>query len=124
MRLLILGTGGMAKNHAENFAKIDGVEIVGCVDVALERVTAFADAHKIAQRFTSLEAAIAWGQFDAATNVTPDNVHHDTTLALIAAGKHVLCEKPMTISCKEQEEVLNAAKKKGVFFMEVIHFKF
>jgi len=123
MRLLILGTGGMAKNHAENFAKMDGVEIVGCVDVALERVTAFADAHKIAQRFTSLEAAIAWGQFDAATNVTPDNVHHDTTLALIAAGKHVLCEKPLATDYEKAMDMTEAAEKAGLINMVNLSYR-
>ena len=123
MRLLILGTGGMAKNHAENFAKIDGVEIVGCVDVALERVTAFADAHKIAQRFTSLEAAIAWGQFDAATNVTPDNVHHDTTLALIAAGKHVLCEKPLATDYEKAMHMTEVAEKAGLVNMVNLSYR-
>ena len=45
--------------------------------------------------------------------------HKDICLMAINAGKHVLCEKPMSMNVKEQEEVLQAAKKKGVFFMEV-----
>ena len=61
MRLLILGTGGMANHHAEHFAKIDGVEIVGGVDVSKERADAFCDKHNIKHRFTSLDEAIAWG---------------------------------------------------------------
>lgn len=50
---------------------------------------------------------------------TLNNTHKELCLKAIAAGKHVLCEKPMSISRAEQEEVLNAAKQYNVFFMEV-----
>jgi dihydrodiol dehydrogenase / D-xylose 1-dehydrogenase (NADP) len=45
--------------------------------------------------------------------------HKEICLMAINAGKHVLCEKPMSMNAREQEEVLQAAKAKGVFFMEV-----
>eukprot|EP01037_Dinobryon_pediforme_P007736 gene7736-7798_t len=107
----------MAKHHVEHFAKIEGVEIVGCVDVSDARVTAFADKHGIARRFISLEDAIAWGQFDAATNVTPDSAHYGTTLALIAAGKHVLCEKPLATDYAKALEMTEAAERAGLVNM-------
>ena len=47
MRLLILGTGGMANTHAQHFAAIDGVALVGAVDVDPSRAKAFADLHGI-----------------------------------------------------------------------------
>ncbi len=59
------------------------------------RLAEFADHFHIEKRFQTLEEAIAWGEFDSATNVTPDRIHHATSLALIAAGKHVFCEKPL-----------------------------
>ena len=95
MRLLIVGTGGMANHHAENFAKIDGVVLAGAVDVDQSRVTAFAEKHKIAKTFTSIDDAIAWGEFDMVTNVTPDKAHYPTTMALLKAGKPMMCEKPL-----------------------------
>lgn len=117
MRLLIVGTGGMANAHAEHFAAIKGVTLVGAVDVDMGRVTAFADKHKIARRFTSLDEAIAWGAFDAATNVTPDKAHHPTTLALIAGGKHVMCEKPLAENYAKALEMTQAAEAAGVINM-------
>jgi predicted dehydrogenase len=117
MRLLVLGTGGMANHHAEHFVKIDGVELVGGVDVSKERVDAFCDKHDIKNRFTSLEEAITWGKFDAATNVTPDKAHHPTTMALLKAGKHVLCEKPLAENYAKALEMTEAAEKAGVVNM-------
>lgn len=117
MRLLVLGTGGMANTHAQHFAAIDGVELVGAVDVDPMRAKTFADAHGIPHVFTSLEEAIAWDGFDAATNVTPDRAHHPTTLALLAAGKHVMCEKPLAENYAKADEMARAAEAAGLVTM-------
>ena len=117
MRLLVLGTGGMANTHAQHFAAIAGVNLVGAVDVDPLRAKAFADTHGIPNVFTSLEAAIAWNGFDAATNVTPDRAHHPTTLALLAAGKHVMCEKPLAENHAKADEMARAAEASGLVTM-------
>ncbi|WEZ82836.1 Gfo/Idh/MocA family oxidoreductase [Rhizobium sp. 32-5/1] len=117
MRLLILGTGGMANTHAMNFSTISGVELVAAVDVDIATVRAFALRHDIANTFTSLADAIAWGEFDAVANVTPDRVHYPTTLALLAAGKHVLCEKPLAENYAKAAEMADAAEKSGLVAM-------
>ncbi|MDE1996792.1 MAG: Gfo/Idh/MocA family oxidoreductase [Rhizobiaceae bacterium] len=117
MRLIVVGTGGMAKNHVEHFARIPGVEIVGAVDTDATRLAAFCDTFNIAKRFLSLDEALAWGEFDAATNVTPDRAHHPTTLPLLAAGKHVLCEKPLAENYEKALEMTEAAERAGVVNM-------
>lgn len=117
VRMLVLGTGGMARNHVENLSAIPGVTIVAGVDTRPEQLTKFCDDHKIAGRFSSLDDAIKWGQFDAATNVTPDPVHYPTTMALLAAGKHVLCEKPLATDQGKAREMADAAAKAGVVNM-------
>ena len=50
---------------------------------------------------------------------TVNHVHADQCIQLMNAGKNVLCEKPMTLNLKDTKRVLEAAKKNGVFFMEV-----
>lgn len=117
MKLLILGTGSMAESHARNFAAIEGVEIVAAVETNPERLAKFCDEHKIANRFSDLDPAIAWGQFDAAANVTPDPVHYPTTMKLIAAGKHVFCEKPLATESALAREMTEAAEKRGIINM-------
>ena len=90
IRLLILGTGGMARNHAEGFGQIPGVQIVGGVDTRPAQLDAFRADFGIPNGFTSLGDALAWGEFDAVTNVTPDAAHYVTTMPLLAAGSEVL----------------------------------
>lgn len=116
MRLLILGTGGMAAQHAKHFAAIDGVTLVGGVDVDPNRLAAFNKEHGIENGFASLDAALAWGNFDAIANVTPDSIHHATSIAALKAGKHVFCEKPLATSLEDCLAVRNAIHKSGRTF--------
>jgi predicted dehydrogenase len=117
IRLLVLGTGGMAKAHATHFALDPRVELVAASDVVPGRAAEFARTHGMKKSFTSLEEAIAWGEFDAATNVTPDNIHHPTTMKLLAANKHVLCEKPLAENFTLADEMATAAEKAGLINM-------
>lgn len=117
IRLLILGTGGMANNHAEGFAKIPGVELVGGVDTRPENLTVFCEKHSIPKGFASVAEALDWGGFDAVTNVTPDAVHFATTMPVLAAGKHVLCEKPLATSASDARAMAEAAARAGVVNM-------
>lgn len=123
IRLLILGTGGMANNHAEAFKAIDGVEVVAGVDTRPVQLEAFCDKHQIEHRFATLDEAIAWGEFDAATNVTPDSAHYATTMALLKAGKHVLCEKPLSTDYAKAKEMADAAKAAGVVNMVNLSYR-
>lgn len=117
MRLLVLGTGSMASNQATHFAAIPGVTLVGAIDTDPTRLAAFCDGHNIPKRFESLEAALNWGEFDAVTNVTPDNAHYETSLKIIAAGKHIFCEKPLATDHGKAVEMTEAAEKAGVVNM-------
>ncbi|HMN85177.1 MAG TPA: Gfo/Idh/MocA family oxidoreductase [Bauldia sp.] len=116
-RVLILGTGSMARVHALALADEPGIALVATVEPNPERRTAFADEHRIPKRFADLDAALAWGAFDAAINVTPDGVHHPTTMRLVAAGKHVFCEKPLAPVYPLAREMADAAEAAGVINM-------
>lgn len=117
MRLLILGTGSMANSHAKNFAEIEGVTLAGAVDVDAGRAEAFRAEYGIERAFTSLEEALAWGDFDAVANVTPDSIHHATTLQCIAARKHVFCEKPLAANYEDAAEMADKIEAAGLVGM-------
>ncbi len=123
VRLLILGTGGMAANHAEKFAQIDGVELVAGVDTRPQQLADFCAKHGIKQGFASLDAALAWGQFDAVTNVTPDAAHYATTMPVLAAGKHILCEKPLATNAAQAQEMADAADNAGLVNMVNLSYR-
>jgi predicted dehydrogenase len=116
-RLLLLGTGGIAGTHVEEFAAIPSCRIVACVDRMPGKAKAFAEKHGIGKSFEDLDAAIAWGKFDSAINATPDGAHKPTTMALIAAGKHVFCEKPLAPSHADALAMTEAAEAAGLINM-------
>lgn len=84
------------------------------------------DAKKFAEKFNISSYYESYDKlFDPNNDVNVvyigsiNHTHKELCLKAIQAGKHVLCEKPMTLDSAEQEEVLSAAKSKQVFFMEV-----
>ena len=123
IRMVILGTGGMARNHAENFARIDGVTLVAGIDTRPQQLHDFCAAHTIPNGFASIQEAIAWGQFDAVTNVTPDAAHYVTTMPVLAAGKHILCEKPLSTNEAQATEMAEAAARAGVINMVNLSYR-
>ena len=117
MRLLMLGTGGMARLHVKGFNEIEGVEIVAAVDTDEAKLNEFRELHGIPRGFSTLEQALAWGEFDAVTNITPDRVHYATTLTILDAGKHVFCEKPLATNHAKALEMTEKAEKLGLINM-------
>jgi predicted dehydrogenase len=116
-RLLLLGTGSIAGHHAQRFALLPGCELVAAVDVNDERARDFAARHGIPHAFGSLAEAIAWGEFDAAVNSTPDPAHKPTTMELIAAGTPVFCEKPLALTHADALEMTEAVEAAGLINM-------
>ncbi len=123
LRVLVLGTGGMAANHVAGFRAVPEVEVVAGVDTRPAQLAAFLEAHGIPQGFATLEAALDWGGFDAVTNVTPDAAHHPTTMPVLAAGKHVLCEKPLATNEADAAAMAAAAAGAGVVNMVNLSYR-
>jgi predicted dehydrogenase len=116
-KILLLGTGNIAGHHVAEFANIPECRIVACVDRIPGRAKAFAEANGIGRSFEELEKAIVWDDFDAAINCTPDGAHMATTLALLAAGKHVFCEKPLAPNYADALAMTEAAEGAGLVNM-------
>jgi len=88
------------------------------------RARQFATQHGIAVVHESYEALIADPDIDAIYNPLPNSLHAPWTLRAVAAGKHVLCEKPFTSNEAEAAEVADAAKSAGLVVMEAFHYRY
>src|SRR5690606_14003948 len=117
MKIAIIGTGGMANNHAKQFSTIDGVQVVAGLDLDAERAKKFCETHNIPHACTDIEQLFAEVDFDAVTVVTADSHHYAPTLKAIAAGKHVLCEKPLATNYADAKKMADAAQSAGVINM-------
>lgn len=110
-RVGIIGCGGMARSHASRFSMIlDQVEITATVDVVRERAQAVADLLP-GEVTVSEDYREILDKVDAVLLVLPHHLHHPVTLECLAAGKHVLVEKPMANSEQECLEMIEAAKR-------------
>jgi predicted dehydrogenase len=122
-RILLLGTGAMAERHAELFSEIEGCRVVAGVDIDAGRLAAFCSQFGISQQFTDLDAAIAWAGFDAVSNVTPDSVHHPTTMKLVETGKPIFCEKPLAPNYRLSLEMAEAVESRGIVNMVNLRYR-
>ena len=89
-----------------------------------ERARRFAARHGIAAVHGSYEELLADPDVDAVYNPLPNSLHAPWTLRAIAAGKHVLCEKPFAANEAEAAEVAAAARSSGLVVMEAFHYRY
>jgi predicted dehydrogenase len=88
------------------------------------RARAFATKHGIGRVCADYAALVADPDLDAIYNPLPNGLHAQWTLAALAAGKHVLCEKPFTANAVEARLVAGAAKDSGLVVMEAFHYRY
>jgi predicted dehydrogenase len=89
-----------------------------------QRARRFAAKHDIARVHNSYEALLADPQVEAIYNPLPNSLHGLWTLRALAAGKHVLCEKPFTANAQEAQRVADAARAAGLVVMEAFHWRY
>lgn len=112
-RVAVVGTGSLGKEHARIYAELAAaglVRFVGVFDVSQEAAQRVAERHRV-QAFASIEElAVA---SDALSVVTPTSTHFTLAKTLLAQGKHLLVEKPMTDSAAQAAELVQLAQQKA-----------
>jgi predicted dehydrogenase len=108
-----VGTGFGCRIHVPAL-RAAGFDVVGLVGTHAERTAKRAEAVGVKQTFTDLNEAIRNTGAVAVTIATPPHTHAALTLAAIAHGCHVICEKPMAMSTDEAHTMLKAAENAGV----------
>jgi predicted dehydrogenase len=113
--MAVIGAGIWGENHAMALATYPIVELAWICDLNAERAKRLAD--KVGCRWTTELAELAASDVEAVGIATPDHAHRAPCLAMIAAGKHVLVEKPLTTDIAEAREIIAAAERAGVKLM-------
>ena len=111
---VIIGFGGMGGWHGNHMLKSDVVRLKGIVDIDPKRDEAAAEKGIFA--YPSKEAALADREVDFVTIAVPNDVHKSLVIEALAAGKHVICEKPATLSLADLDEMIAASEKYGKLF--------
>ncbi len=122
IRAVVVGPGYIGPVHADALRR-NGVQVVGLVGSGSERGLARADALGI-PAFASLADALASGPVDCVHIATPNYLHAPLVREAIAAGKHVVCEKPLAMDAAEGEELLRLAEAAGIVHAVNFNFRF
>ncbi|MGO9655555.1 Gfo/Idh/MocA family protein [Mycobacterium sp.] len=125
MQISVLGAARIAPTALIKPAKTNADVVVAAVAARdVSRARAFAVKHGIARVHDSYEALIADPDLDAVYNPLPNGLHGRWTRAALAAGKHVLCEKPFTANAAEAREIAELAAKSDRVVMEAFHYRY
>ena len=125
MQIGVLGAARIAPTALIKPAKTNADVVVAAVAARdVSRARAFAVKHGIARVHDSYEALIADPDLDAVYNPLPNGLHGKWTRAALAAGKHVLCEKPFTANAAEAREIAELAAKSDRVVMEAFHYRY
>ena len=120
----IVGTGRMANTFCRALLQAENAEISAVCSRKLKNAQKFAGKFGIPSAYDSVMDLTSDENVDIVYICTPHTDHADSSLAAIACGKAVLCEKPMAINSRQAKAVIDAAKEKNVFFMEGMWTRF
>lgn len=113
LRTAVIGVGYLGNFHAQKHAALEGVELVGVVDADQARAAEVAAACGC-QPFTDYRDLI--GVVDAVSVVVPTQYHYEVAREFLAAGVHVLIEKPITVTIEQADELIKLADTNKLVF--------
>ena len=124
VRIGVIGTGVIAKHHADGYAHSGKARIVAAADIDEDALNAFCDEHDVTQRFTDYRRLLDLEDVDAVSVCLPPFLHAPVSIDALRAGKHVLCEKPMCCTVEEAERMVAAAKEAGRLLQVYYRYRF
>ncbi len=128
MDVVRIGTLGAARITPAALVKparnVREAEVVAIAARDRVRAEKFAAKHKIPAVVADYQALIDSPDIDAIYNPLPNGLHAEWTIAALEAGKHVLCEKPLTANAEEAEQLAAVAARTGHVLMEAFHWRY
>lgn len=115
----MIGAGSIAKEMTRAIQEING-EVYGVLSTTLEKAQNFCRENGVKNAFESVEEIMEDPKIDIIYIATPHNSHYFYIKKALEAGKHVLCEKVLTVNAKQAKEVSDLAKKNKLVVMEAM----
>ncbi len=113
MKIGIIGSGNIAAHHVKGYVS-NGAEIVAIADVSVAMLERRKKDWNVERVYTDYNELLAQSDIEAVSICTPNAYHHPATIAAAKAGKHILCEKPLSLSLTQAQEMIDVCKKAGV----------
>ena len=113
IRAAVIGTGFIGTVHVEQLRRI-GVQVAGVLGSSPERGAARAAALGVPKAYPSLDAILDDPAIDVVHVTSPNHLHVPQARAILAAGKHVVCEKPLAMTAAESTGLVDDAARSGL----------
>ncbi|MCI3919197.1 Gfo/Idh/MocA family oxidoreductase [Paenibacillus sp. TRM 82003] len=113
IRVGIIGCGNISGIYFKNLSEFEGVEVVACADLDVERAKAKAAEHGV-PRGCSVDELLADPEVDLVLNLTIPAAHAEVCLRALEQGKHVYVEKPLAVKREDGERIVALAAEKGL----------
>jgi predicted dehydrogenase len=114
IRTAIFGTGFMGRVHLEALRRVEGVEVVAIVGRQLESAKRLGEGFGVEKAETDYRSVLRDESIDAVHICTPNAMHFQMAKDALLAGKHVLCEKPLSTTVEEAQELVDLARKQNL----------
>lgn len=112
----VIGVGQIGKHHLENYSRIAGAKVIAVADINEAEAQRVAAQYGIPHVYTDFRQLLARDDVQAVDVALHNNLHAPVTIAALAAGKHVYCEKPMAGAYVDAEAMMQAAREHGKKF--------
>lgn len=116
----ILGTGGIAHAFVEDLRRMPDAEVAAVGSRTQGAADAFAERHQIPRAYGDWSSLAADDRIDVVYVATPHSAHEAPVKLCLAAGRPVLCEKPLTLNAAIAGELVDSARSAGLFLMEAM----
>lgn len=123
LKFALIGTGGIAQTYAQAFQQSANCKLVAAADINEESAQAFAEPFG-AKAFSDYKQLAENTKIDAVIVSTPPNTHPEIAMYFMRRGVHVLCEKPLCLSVREANEMIETAEETGVTFTMATKFRY
>lgn len=120
----IIGAGNIAHKFIEAVRMTKNADVTAVASKSLERARDWAKKEGLSRYYDSYETLLADPDIDIIYIATLSNAHYDNIKACLEAGKHVICEKPMTQTASQAQEMITLAREKQLFLMEGMWSRF
>lgn len=120
IRLASIGSGWIVDSFLDGLLQVRGIEHTAVYSRKEETARAFAEKRGVSAIFTDISELAACPDIDAVYVASPNSLHFPQSMALLCGGKHVICEKSVTICREDAETLVSTAAAHGVVFMEAI----
>ena len=125
VRVGVVGAGNISHNaHLPAYKSVTNAKVVAICDLDIERAKKAAEDFDIPHYYDSVTEMLANEDIDAVDICTWNSAHAPVAIEAANAGKHVICEKPLTVSVENAEKIAAAIKANGVKFMLAVPGRF